>query len=165
MTILCPHCDSLMVARVQGTRLLDRFFSLFSLAQFQCQSCRRLFRTRLSEAPDSESPQERRKDPRELIQIPVRFECGEDSGDGIITDLSAHGCALDSKRRLRPGLLLRIHLPAGTENAPHATAAQIATVRSVQGSRAGVKFLAFTPMEKDQLEQTITHTLRKFSNT
>jgi hypothetical protein len=57
-----------------------------------------------------------------------------------------------------------VHLPAGTEQTPQATATQIATVRSVDGSRAGLKFLAFTPPDQTHLEETITRTMRKFSN-
>jgi len=40
---------------------------------------------------------------------------------------------------------------------------QIATVRSVQGSRAGLKFLAFTPVQQAQLEQTVTSTIKRFT--
>ncbi len=100
---------------------------------------------------------------RSAVAIPVNFECGEDASEGTLTDLSRDGCTLDSKRRLKPGLLLRLHLPSGSEEASPSKVQQIATVRSVQGSRAGLKFLAFTPMEQAQLEQTVTSTVKRFT--
>ncbi len=161
--MLCPKCDSMVVSRRQATGLMDRVCALFSLAPFQCQTCRHRFRARQPEARDAERPEERRTLARAPVRIPVNFDCGDNGGEGTLTDLSKNGCTLDSKRRLRPGLLLRVHLPAGTEQAPQATATQIATVRSVEGTRAGLKFLAFTPPEQAYLEQTVTSTLRRFT--
>lgn len=161
--MLCPKCDSMVVSRRQATGPVDRICALFSLAPFQCQSCQHRFRARQTEARDAERSEERRKIARLPVQIPVNFECGDDAGEGTLTDLSKNGCTLDSKRRLRPGLLLRVHLPAGTDQAPQATATQIATVRSVEGTRAGLKFLAFTPPEQMHLEQTVTSTLKRFT--
>jgi hypothetical protein len=154
----------MMVSRRQAEGLLDRAWALFSLASFECQSCRHRFRARRTDMRDARESDERRKLARQPVRIPVNFECGDVAGDGTLTDLSKDGCTLDSKRRLRPGLLLRVHLPAGTEQTPQATATQIATVRAVDGSRAGLKFLAFTPPEQTHLEETITRTMRKFSN-
>ena len=116
--MLCPKCDSMMVGQRQATGLLDRVCSLFSLAPFQCQSCQHRFRARYPESRDAERPEERRTIARLPVQIPINFECGDDAGEGTLTDLSKDGCTLDSKRRLRPGLLLRVHLPTGTDQAP-----------------------------------------------
>ena len=161
--MLCPKCDSMMVSRRQATGLLDSVLSLFALAPFQCQSCRHRFRARQTEARGATGSDERRKIARLPVQVPVNFECGNVTGEGMLTDLSKDGCTLDSKRRLRPGLLLRVHLPTGTDQAPQSKATQIATVRSVDGTRAGLKFLAFSPPEQVHLEQTITSTIRKFT--
>jgi len=162
--MLCPKCDSMVVSRRQATGLMDRACALISLAPFQCQSCQHRFRARQPDTRDAIGSEERRKIARLQVKIPVNFDCGDDGGEGTLTDLSKDGCTLDSKRRLRPGLLLRVHLPAGTEQTPQATATQIATVRSVEGTRSGLKFLAFTPPEQMHLENTITRTMRKFSN-
>lgn len=163
MTLFCPRCSSLLIARCQDTRFLDKLFSLFVLVPFECQSCRHRFRVKQPRRRDVTPETERRNIVRIPIQVPVNFEYGDDGGEGTLTDLSKDGCTLDSKRRLRPGLLLRVHLPAGPELAPQAFVTQIATVRSVDGSRAGLKFLAFTPPEQIHLEQTVTSTLRRFT--
>jgi hypothetical protein len=161
--MLCPKCDSMMVSQRQATGLLDNALSLFSLTPLQCQSCQHRFRARQSRTRDAGPETDRRKADRLPVQVPVNFECGTVVGDGMLTDLSKDGCTLDSKRRLRPGLLLRVHLPTGPEDAPGALVTQIATVRSIDGSRAGLKFLAFTPPEQIHLEQTVTSTLKRFT--
>jgi hypothetical protein len=147
--MLCPQCDSLLVQRTPPANLLDRLSSVFAFYPFQCQSCKYWFRARVSES-------EHRRNDRISIQIPVSFEWGEGRGEGTVTDISAGGCALESKRRLRPGLLLRLNLPSGMEGTADRTVQQLVTVRSVNGDRAGVQFLAFTPQEQHQLTQTIT---------
>lgn len=163
MTLFCPRCNSLLVVRCQDTRLLDKLLALCALVSFQCQSCQHRFRAMQPGAPGGKPETERRTIVRTPIQVPVRFDYGDAGGEGTLTDLSKDGCTLDSKRRLRPGLLLRVHLPAGPEQAPQALVTQIATVRSVDGNRAGLKFLAFTPPEQVHLEQTVTSTLKRFT--
>lgn len=161
--MLCPKCDSMMVGRRQATGLLDRLYALFSLAPFQCQSCQHRFRAGQPRTRDAKPETDRRNADLQQVQVPVNFVCGSIVGDGTLTDLSKDGCTLDSKRRLRPGLLLRVHFPAGPEDDSQALVTQIATVRSVDGSRAGLKFLAFTPPEQAHLEQTVTSTLKRFT--
>lgn len=163
MTLSCPRCKSLLVVRCQDRRLLDKLLSLCALVSFQCQSCRHRFRAKQPRTRDVTPETERRNSVRIPVQVPVNFDYGDDGGEGTLTDLSKDGCTLDSKRRLRPGLLLRVHLPAGPEQAPRAFVTQIATVRSVDGNRAGLKFLAFTPPEQVHLEQTVTSTLKRFT--
>ena len=163
MTRICPKCGSLLVSRRKDTHLADKLLALFSLLPFECQTCHHRFRMSQPETDPSVLAQDRRKVFRVPAHIPVRFDCGTDTNDGILVDLSADGCSLDSKRKLQPGLLLRLHLPSGEEGRPHATTSHIATVRAVDGSRTHLKFLAFTPGEKAQLEQTITQTLTRFT--
>lgn len=163
MTLFCPRCNSLLVVRCQDTGLLDKLLALCALASFQCQACQHRFRAMQSRTRGTKRETERRTIARIPVHVPVKFEYGEDGGEGTLTDLSKDGCTLDSKRRLRPGLLLRVHLPAGQDDAPQALVTQIASVRSVDGSRAGLKFLAFTPPEQVQLEQTVTSTLKRFT--
>jgi DNA-directed RNA polymerase subunit M/transcription elongation factor TFIIS len=163
MTLFCPRCNSLLVVRYQATGLMDKLLALCALVSFQCQSCQHRFRAMQPRTSDTKREAERRTIARTPVQVPVKFEYGDDGGEGTLTDLSKDGCTLDSKRRLRPGLLLRVHLPAGQTDAPQTLVTQIASVRSVEGNRAGLKFLAFTPPEQVQLEQTVTSTLKRFT--
>jgi hypothetical protein len=158
--MLCPQCDSLLVERKPSANLLDRLSALFSIYPVECQSCKYRFRIRRQRNRSVSGGLEQRKADRMPARIPVNFEWGEGHGEGIITDISAGGCALESKRRLKPGLILRLSLPVSTEETTDRTAQQLVTVRSVNGDRAGVKFLTFTPQEQLQLTQTITRCIR-----
>lgn len=162
--MFCPRCESLLVVRSLSTSLLDRLLSRVSIYSFQCQMCWYRFRVRQRRARASTVAVEHRQFHRTPVQIPVSFEWAEGQDKGTITDISAGGCAIESKRHLRPGLLLRLQLPVGTGETPDTTVQQIVLVRSVHGDRAGVEFLAPTPQEQMQLTQTITRTIGLFAN-
>ncbi|MBI5776358.1 MAG: PilZ domain-containing protein [Nitrospirae bacterium] len=93
----------------------------------------------------------------------MTFESNEVSGEGMLTDMSLHGCTLDSKQNLRSGLLIRLNLPANTAGKPNSTVQQLATVVGVNGQRAGLKFLAYSFQERDALTQTVTKSVRIFA--
>jgi hypothetical protein len=156
----CPRCENLLVVQRPSTSPLDRLLSLLSIYPFQCQACMHRFRARQEEPRESTGVAERRQVSRTPVRIPVRFESGEGLGEGVITDISEGGCALESKRRFRPGLLLRLQLPAGTDEEPDRTVPQLGSVRSAHGNRAGVQFVALTPQKQLQLTHTITRAIR-----
>ena len=155
--MLCPQCESVLVERKFSRSLFDSFCSAFSFYPIQCQACQYRFRRFAGRLGD-------RNADRIPVRIPVRFEWGEGRGEGTITDISVGGCALESNRELRPGLLLRLYIPVGTDEPANRTAQQLVCVRSVNGDRAGVKFLAYTPQEQLQLTETITTAIRIFTN-
>jgi hypothetical protein len=159
---LCPSCESPLVTQVEPAGLLDTLAALFSLQPFQCEACKKRFRTK-QEGGQSSDPKERRKSLRVPVEIPVTFESNEVSGEGTLTDMSPHGCSLVSKQTLRFGLVLRLHLPAGKGQKPDSTAQQLATVMGVNGNRAGLKFLAYSSEEKSALTQTVTRSMRIFA--
>jgi hypothetical protein len=156
--MLCPRCESLLVVQRTSTSPLDCLLSLLSIYPFQCQMCRYRFRARQAEPREFTGVTERRQVSRAPVCIPVRFESGEGLGEGVITDISDGGCALESKQQLKPGFLLRLHLPTGTDEEPSCTVPQLGSVRSVHGNRAGVRFVALTPQKQLQL----THTISKY---
>jgi DNA-directed RNA polymerase subunit M/transcription elongation factor TFIIS len=86
--MLCPKCDSLMVARIRNAGPLDAVFGLLSLASFECQACRHRFRAKPPETRAVRGTDERRKAARLPVRIPVNFECGDVAGEGTLTDLS-----------------------------------------------------------------------------
>lgn len=160
---LCPFCESPLVTQVEPTTLLDKLAALISLHPFQCESCKRRFRIKQQGGQSSSDPRERRKSLRVPVEIPVTFESNEVSGEGTLTDISPHGCTLDSKQNLRSGLVLRLHLPAGKGQKPDSTVQQLATVMGVNGHRAGLKFLAYSSQERDALTQTVTRSMKIFA--
>ena len=149
----CPKCDSPLVERQPPTCLRDSLASIFFLYPVQCQPCKHQFRAFVR-------PSEHRMASRVPVRIPVSFECGEEHGEGVLTDISQGGCALESQRRLRPGWLIRLHVHADTKEAPAPAMQHLASVRSVHGTRSGLKFLVYTPQEEHQLTQTLTRCIR-----
>lgn len=160
---LCPFCESLFVTQVPPAGLLDTLATLISLHPFQCESCKRRFRIKQQGGQSSSGQGTRRKSLRVPVQIPVTFESNEVSGEGMLTDMSLHGCTLDSKQNLRSGLVIKLNLPASTAGKPDSTVQQLATVVGVNGLRAGLKFLAYSSEEKDALTQTVTRSAKIFA--
>lgn len=154
--MFCPRCDSFLVRRSRPRYLVDWLRALISSYPYRCRSCRHRFYLTVRGARNATAAAEHRSTDRTPVSIPVHFEWGEGEGEGVMLDLSNGGCAIESKRRLKPGLLLRLQLPAGPEKTLERSGQHLVTVRSVQGDRAGVKFLALTPQEKSQLDHTLT---------
>jgi hypothetical protein len=159
---LCPLCESPFVTQVPPESLLDKLATLISLHSFQCEACKKRFRIK-QEGGQSSDPKDRRKSVRVSVQIPVTFESNEVSGEGMLTDMSLHGCSLDSKQNLRTGLLIKLNLPAGKGQKPDSTVQQLATVVGINGNRAGLKFLAYSFQERNALTQTVTSSVRIFA--
>jgi hypothetical protein len=159
---LCPFCQSLFVAQVAPEGLLDKLATMMSLHPFQCESCKKRFRIKQEGGPSSPGS-ERRKSIRVPVQMPVTFESNEVSGEGMLTDMSLHGCSLDSKQPLRTGLVIKLNLPAGKGQKAGDTVQQLATVMGVNGNRAGLKFLAYSFQERNALTQTVTKSVRIFA--
>ncbi len=159
---LCPFCESLFVTPVPPAGLLDTLSGLMSLHPFQCESCKKRFRLKQL-GGQSPTGSERRKSIRVAVQIPVTFESNEVSGEGMLTDMSLHGCSLESQQTLRSGLVIKLNFPASTAGKSNSPVQQLATVVGVTGQRAGLKFLAYSFQEKDALTQTVTKSVRIFA--
>ena len=160
----CPFCKSPLVTQVEPATLLDKLASLISVYPFQCESCKRRFRIKQEGGQSSSDSRERRKSLRVPVQISVTFESNEVSGEGTLTDISQYGCSLVSKQTLRPGIVLRLNLPAGTGEKPDSTVQQLAMVMGGSGNRAGLKFLAYSSQERDALTQTVTRSMKIFAS-
>ena len=161
---LCPLCESPFVTQVPPEGLLDTLAALMSLQPFRCESCKQRVRIKLQGGQYSTGQDARRKSIRVPVKIAVTFESNEVSGEGTLTDMSLHGCTLESQQNLRPGLLIKLNLPAKTGAKPNSPVQQLATVVGVTGQRAGLKFLAYSFQERDALTQTVTQSVRIFAS-
>ncbi len=144
----CPHCDSFFVQEKPPLGLRDRLARLFFLYPYQCLSCTHRF-------PCFVSPREHRRGYRIPVRIPVRFELAGGRGEGILTDVSVGGCALESADALTPGRTLTLRLLGRSQETDRAQDEVVVTVRWVYGNRAGMQFIAPTPQE----EQRIVHVI------
>lgn len=159
---LCPRCDSLLIRRLPPEGRYERFLSLFSVSPFECNRCQQRFRLKERGLRDFSRADAQRRTYRIPVRLPVNFESREVSGEGTIMDISAGGCALDSKRNLRPGLILKLHLPASADVGSPGKVEQVATVRAASGTRAVLQFMVFTSQERDRLSDTITMTVTRY---
>lgn len=164
--ILCLLCESPFVTPVPPAGLLDTLATLISFHSFQCEACKKRFRIKLKEGQASSAQDPRRKSIRLPVQIPVTFESNEASGEGTLTDMSLHGCTLETKepqQALRSGLVIKLNLPASAAGKSTSSTQQLATIMGVNGNRIGLKFLTYSFQERDVLTQTVTKSVRIFA--
>ena len=160
---MCPICGSPFVIQVPPAGMMDTLATVISLHSFQCKACKKRFRLKQQGGESSSGSEQSHKSFRVPVQVPVTFESNELSGEGTLTDMSLHGCTLESKQNLRSGLVIKLNFPAGPDGKAGSTAQQLATVMGVNGSRAQLKFLAYSFQERDALTQTVTNSVKIFA--
>ncbi len=104
--------------------------------------------------PNAADGQERRRQPRFSIRLPVLFSTEQMTGEAVLTDLCDEGCFLKGVGPLPTGTLLtlRLRLPA-----PYfLVTIEQAVVRWV-GDGVGVQFLALSQQDQRELERFLTH--------
>ncbi len=94
--------------------------------------------------------------------MPVDLECGEQVAEGTVPDISKGGCAVESRQPLTIGQLLRLKFPPPTGSVDTLATQKIATVQNLRGTKAGMKFLAFTEEEQSKLTKTVTKSIQFF---
>jgi len=160
--LYCTRCDSLLVARSESTPQPDRHSASSVIYTFECQACGLRFQVSQQDIIPAAEPQDRRKAPRVPISMRIDLECGEHVGEGMITDISKGGCAVESPQPLTIGQLLRLKFPPPTGSVENLGTQKIAAVQNLRGQKAGVKFLAFTDEEKSKLTKTVTKSIQYF---
>lgn len=97
----------------------------------------------------------RRATPRIRVQFRITFSATPAlEGTGVILDLSAGGCRVESPLMLSPGasLELRIHVP----DLAWPVMVDAATVQWVRDQTFGLAFLRMKDSERQRLDQLIT---------
>lgn len=98
--------------------------------------------------------QDRRTTPRFRVQFRTTFSSAPAlDGTGIILDLSAGGCRVESALSLMPGLALELRIYASGLEWP--LMIEVATVQWVSGQTFGLAFFRITESERQRLEQVI----------
>lgn len=93
-------------------------------------------------------------DPRSYTRIPVRvsgcFAYGSGGWiDGMIVDLSAGGCRIETRARIQPPSYLQLILTASDEDLP--ISIDLAVVRWVKEGQIGVRFLSLQAEQQKRL--------------
>lgn len=96
---------------------------------------------------------EQRTQQRFEFKLPVSFSGGDAAGGGLITNLSADGCAIESKEPVHPAtyLALRLRLPEQSTS----LRVDAAEVRWANATGFGVRFIRLRAEEQARLHQFI----------
>jgi len=98
--------------------------------------------------------QDRRITPRFRVQFRTTFSSAPIlDGTGMILDLSAGGCRVESSVSLTPGLSLELRIYA--EGIEWPLMVEAATVQWVSGQTFGLAFFRMKEVERERLEQVI----------
>ena len=147
----CSKCGKAVVRRSHRRGALEHLLSLILIFPFRCQLCDHRFL-----APYGRMHRSPHREYRRLpTRLPVAFHSVDPSenvqGSGTVLNLSIDGCGIESNRLLRRGLVLHLQIPPTPSNLPIEVHA--AVVRSVNGSRAGLKFLKMHKRDGDHLRE------------
>jgi hypothetical protein len=98
-------------------------------------------------------------DPRSHTRIPVRVSGCLAFGfggwvEGIIVDLSAGGCRIETRARIQPPSYLQLILTASAESLP--ISIDLAMVRWVKDGQVGVSFLSLQAEQRERLQWLLT---------
>lgn len=93
-------------------------------------------------------------DPRSHTRIPVRvsgcFAFGSSGWvEGIIVDLTAEGCRIETRARIQPPSYLQLILTASAEDLP--ISIDLAVVRWVKEGQVGVRFFSLQTEQQERL--------------
>ncbi len=96
---------------------------------------------------------EKRKEVRYSVDLPVSFSGNQVAGGGVLTNLSAEGCAIVSEEPVLPQafLALRVQLPG--QYAP--LKVEVGEVRWSSGMGFGVEFKHLRAEEQERLHRFI----------
>lgn len=154
--LTCPKCRSPFVRRVGRDGAVERLLSVAYVYPFRCQICELRFkRLRWGERYVRVE-----LDRRDFTRVPTAIWAavvwqGRQS-QGTVRDLSVAGCWLEIDAPIPVGELLRLTLEPEDEAPIHV---EVAEVRSVQGGRAGVRFVRVEPVHRERLCQTVADLL------
>jgi PilZ domain len=96
---------------------------------------------------------EGRKHTRFAVQLPVSFSGDQFSGEGVILNVSAEGCAIMSDTVGGAGVYLQLTMQLREGDEP--IQIDLAAVRWVSASRFGVEFIKIRPNEGERLKKFI----------
>lgn len=93
--------------------------------------------------------QDARKVKRFAVQLPCTWGSTDDTLDGTILNLSAHGCAFTAERLPSKGSYLSLDIDLMNGDRP--VRVELAGVRWISGPRCGVEFIRISPDALRQL--------------
>jgi hypothetical protein len=137
--LTCPECGQHTVLRYQCLSALERLLTVLLICPFRCQVCsHRFLAVRIGRSYPTHIV-----DRREHVRVPVRlqlaFSGGRIRGEGQVLNLSVGGCMIETDVTVHPQDIYHLELFPSKDQPPLELSA---IVRSINGRRVGLKFLA-----------------------
>ena len=157
LDLICPNCNRPFARRSHRMGPLEFVASLFLVYPYRCQLCAHRF---LAWPKLSRRPRHREFE-RLHVQFPVTYRSAyldrTISGEGTVTDLSVHGCSLNTMQALHRGVFIQMQIRYAEADAP--IAIDIAVVRSTSRNHYGLEFLTIRQAEESRLRRLLEHLL------
>ena len=152
-TSACPRCGSGVIARTHRQGFFERLMSVAYVYPFRCQTCHRRFRRFRWRERYVRVHLDRRGLERVPCRIPVTFHWKNGGqGDGMVRDVSAAGCAIETKATVPVGALLELQM--SLEGEPPIDV-EVGEVRVRQGVFMGVRFVKIADTHAERLRGLI----------
>ena len=149
----CPRCGSGLVGRTHRQGLYERLMSVAYIYPFRCQTCHRRFRRFRWRERYVRVHLDRRGLERVPCRIPVTFHWKNGGqGDGMVRDVSAAGCAIETKATVPVGALVQLQM--SPESEPPLDV-EVGEVRVRQGIFMGVRFVKVADADAEHLRKLI----------
>lgn len=91
--------------------------------------------------------------PRTYVRYPASVQTDNGAGDGILFDLSATGCRMQSNVALTPGNYLALHIEAPEAESP--LAVEVSIVRWHKDNQFGIEFLRYAQGVREQFTDLV----------
>ncbi|HYM38231.1 MAG TPA: PilZ domain-containing protein [Nitrospiraceae bacterium] len=155
MEIVCSQCRKPFVQAVRRQGVLDRLLHWAYIHPYGCQICRHRFYVMQWGLRPPEAPVDGSQYRMRPVRVHAMLTDEQGEHEGMMTDLSASGCIIETRTSLLEGTLLGIRLDAVDDEPP--IVVETAIVRSALGARVEMEFLRLAQQENARLNQFITN--------
>jgi len=91
--------------------------------------------------------------PRKYVRYPANIQTDNGAAEGMLFDLSATGCRMQSNAVLTPGSYLALHIDASETASP--LAVEVSIVRWHKDNRFGIEFLRYAQGDRERVTNLV----------
>ena len=91
--------------------------------------------------------------PRMSVRYPASIQTDNGAGEGLLLDLSAAGCRIQSNVALTPGNYLALHIASPETEAP--LTIEVSIIRWSEAGQSGIEFLRYAQGNRERVTALI----------
>ncbi|HWV45679.1 MAG TPA: PilZ domain-containing protein [Nitrospira sp.] len=91
--------------------------------------------------------------PRKYVRYPANVQTDNGAAEGMLFDLSATGCRMQSNAVLTPGSYLALHIDASETASP--LAVEVSIVRWHKDNQFGIEFLRYAQGDRERVTDLV----------